>query len=159
MSASIHGKVLHLPTEYDMKNSQLTKYKNWVAEQLDTRYCPDGWSVRQVVHHVVDSHMNTYILFRRAVTEDKPIILPYDEKQWANLADYHMPIENSLILLETLHKRLVYFLRNLTLLDFERKFINIDTNEASVGENIGSYAWHGKQHLAQITSLIERSSW
>ncbi|MER2171940.1 MAG: YfiT family bacillithiol transferase [Psychrobacillus psychrodurans] len=133
--------------------------KNLNDEQLDTPYRSGGWTVRQVVHHVADSHMNAYIRFKLALTEETPIIKPYDETKWAELADYKLPIEPSILLLETLHKRWTNLLRSLTPADMEKTFIHPDSGEVSVSKNIGIYAWHGRHHLAHITSLCNRQAW
>ncbi|WP_066253877.1 YfiT family bacillithiol transferase [Neobacillus drentensis] len=128
-------------------------------EQLDTAYRSGGWTVRQVIHHLADSHMNAYVRFKLALTEENPVIKPYDETKWAELSDYNLPIDTSLILLETLHKRWTNLLRNLTPPDMEKTFIHPDSGEVSVGKNIGIYAWHGRHHLAHITSLCNGKGW
>ncbi len=128
-------------------------------EQLDTPYRSGGWTVRQVIHHLADSHMNAYIRFKLALTEEKPIIKPYDEKKWAKLSDCKLPIDTSLSLLESLHKRWTNLLRSLSRADIEKTFIHPESGEVSVGENIGIYAWHGRHHLAHITSLCNRKGW
>ncbi|GAK08316.1 YfiT family bacillithiol transferase [Geomicrobium sp. JCM 19038] len=128
-------------------------------EQLDTAYRKGGWTIRQVIHHVADSHINAYTRFKVALTEENPVIKPYNETKWAELADYNLPIDTSLSLLETLHKRWTILLRSLTPADMERTFIPPDSGEISLGKNIGIYAWHGKHHLAHITSLCNRKGW
>jgi hypothetical protein len=128
-------------------------------EQLDTAYRSGGWTVRQVIHHLTDSHMNAYVRFKLALTEENPVIKPYDETKWAELSDYKLPIVTSLLLLETLHKRWTNLLRSLTPTDMEKTFIHPDSGEVSVGKNIGIYAWHGRHHLAHITSLCKRHGW
>ena len=128
-------------------------------EQLDTAYRPGGWTVRQVVHHVADSHMNAYIRFKLALTEENPVIKPYDETKWAELSDSTLSIHVSLALLDALHTRWITLLRSLTPTDLDKKFIHPDSGEVSVGKNIGIYAWHGKHHLAHITSLSTRMGW
>jgi uncharacterized damage-inducible protein DinB len=128
-------------------------------EQLDTAYRSGGWTVRQVIHHLADSHMNAYVRFKLALTEENPVIKPYDETKWAELSDYKLPIDTSLLLLETLHKRWTNLLSSLTPADMEKTFIHPDSGEVSVGKNIGIYAWHGRHHLAQITSLCNRKGW
>jgi hypothetical protein len=133
--------------------------KDLSQEQLDTPYREGGWTVRQVVHHVADSHMNAYIRFRLAVTEVNPVIKPYEEGKWAELSDYHLPVEHSLVLLEALHIRLVDLLRSLTPAEWVRTFIHPDSGEVSVGINIGMYAWHGQHHLAHIRTLRDRNNW
>ncbi|MCU9614899.1 bacillithiol transferase BstA [Caldibacillus lycopersici] len=129
------------------------------AEQLDTPYREGGWTVRQVVHHLADSHMNSLFRFKLALTEENPIIRPYEQAKWAELSDSKMPIDVSLTLLEALHERWVHLLRTLTPADLEKTFIHPESGEISLGSNIGRYAWHGNHHLAHITSLCERMGW
>lgn len=128
-------------------------------EQLETAYRSGGWTVRQVIHHLADSHMNAYVRFKLALTEENPTIKPYDETKWAELSDYKLPIDTSLLLLETLHKRWTNLLRGLTPADLKKTFIHPESGEVSIGKNIGIYAWHGKHHLAHITSLCNRKGW
>jgi uncharacterized damage-inducible protein DinB len=129
-------------------------------EQLATPYRPDGWTVRQVVHHVPDSHLNSYVRFRLALTEEEPTIKPYHEDQWANLADARTaPIEVSLALLDALHRRWVMLLRSLTDRDFERTFKHPEMGLVELEKNLALYAWHGRHHVAQITALRERMGW
>jgi uncharacterized damage-inducible protein DinB len=122
-------------------------------EQLDTPYRPGGWTVRQVVHHLPDSHMNSYVRLKLALTEDAPIIKPYDEALWANLPDKHMPIETSLTLLEALHARWVRLLESMTAADFSRVFRHPELGTIRLEQNLALYAWHGKHHVAHITSV------
>lgn len=130
------------------------------AEHLDTAYRPGGWTVRQVVHHVPDSHINSYVRFKLAVTEHEPVITTYDETAWAELADGRgEDIEASLLLLETLHRRWTTFLRSLTADQFERAFRHPDLGLVTIGTNLQLYAWHGRHHLAHITRLRERMGW
>lgn len=128
-------------------------------EQLDTPYRSGGWTVRQVVHHLADSHMNAYIRFKLALTEENPVIKPYEEGMWAELPDCKLSIDVSLELLEALHKRLVFLLLHLSPADMKKTFIHPVSGEISIGRNIGMYAWHGSHHLAHITSLICRKGW
>jgi uncharacterized damage-inducible protein DinB len=128
-------------------------------EQLDTPYRSGGWTVRQVIHHLADSHMNAYVRFKLALTEEKPVIKPYDETKWSELSDYKLPIDISLSLLEALHQRWTILLHSLSLADMEKTFFHPNSGEVSVGENIGIYAWHGRHHLAHITSLCNRKGW
>jgi uncharacterized damage-inducible protein DinB len=128
-------------------------------EHLDTPYRSGGWTVRQVIHHLADSHMNAYFRFKLALTEKKPVIKPYDETKWAELPDYKLPIDISLSLLEALHKRWTDLLRSLSPTDIEKTFIHPDSGVVTVGKNIGIYAWHGRHHLAHITSLCNRKGW
>ncbi len=128
--------------------------------QLDTRYRPEGWTVRQVVHHVPDSHMNAYTRFKLALTEDLPLIKPYDEAKWAELGDAKTAIEPSLALLENLHKRWVLLLRSLGPAEWSRKFRHPEHEKPmSLDDSLALYAWHGKHHVAHITSLREREGW
>jgi hypothetical protein len=124
--------------------------------QLNTAYRPGGWTVRQVVHHVPDSHLNAYIRFKLAVTEDNPTIKPYDEARWAELKDGRTePIAVSLDLLEALHKRWVVFLRSLTDADFSRTFFHPEMKSAvTLDQSLAIYGWHGKHHAAHIKQAI-----
>ncbi len=128
-------------------------------EQLDTRYRPGGWTVRQVAHHVPDSHMNSYMRVKLALTEDEPTIKPYDEGRWAELADCAAPVEASLTLLESLHDRWVRLLGSLTDADFARQFRHPELGLVRLDRNLALYAWHGRHHVAHITSLRERMGW
>ena len=128
-------------------------------EQLDTPYRPGGWTVRQVAHHVPDSHMNAYIRFKLALTEDEPTIKPYLEDRWAELGDAKAPIEPSLALLENLHKRWVLLLRSLTPADFARKLRHPELGVVTLDQTLAIYGWHGRHHVAHITSLRERNGW
>src|ERR1700704_4909659 len=120
-------------------------------QQLDTPYRPGGWTVRQVTHHVPDSHMNAYIRFRLALTEDEPTIKPYDESRWAELADARTaPVETSLALLEALHLRWAMLLRSLSEADFARQFRHPELGVVSLDKNLALYAWHGRHHVAHV---------
>lgn len=128
--------------------------------QLDTPYRPEGWTVRQVVHHVPESHLNSYTRLKLAITEDEPTIKPYFEDRWAQLDDARKaPVELSLNLLDALHERWVWFLRSLKEADFKRTFRHPDLGVVSIDKNIALYAWHGRHHVAHITSLRERMGW
>ncbi len=129
-------------------------------EQLDTPYREGGWTVRQVVHHLADSHMNAYTRFKLALTEDAPTIKPYDENRWSALEDARTaPLEISLELLEALHRRWVLMLRAMRPEDFARTFRHPELGIVSLEKNLGLYSWHGKHHVAHITSLRERMGW
>jgi uncharacterized damage-inducible protein DinB len=129
-------------------------------EQLDTPYRPGGWSVRQVVHHVPDSHLNSYVRCKLALTEEEPTIRPYLEDRWAMLEDSRItPLEVSLDLLDALHERWVVLLRSLAPEDFQRTFRHPDLGFVSLNKNVALYAWHGRHHVAHITSLSERMGW
>ena len=129
-------------------------------QQLDTPYREGGWTVRQVVHHVPDSHMNSYIRFKLALTEDDPIIKPYMEDRWAELPEARQaPVELSLALLDSLHRRWMLLLRNLTGADWQRTFRHPKLGPMTLEKNLALYAWHGRHHVAHITSLRERNGW
>ena len=120
-------------------------------EELDTRYREGGWTVRQVVHHIADSHMNAYCRFRLALTEEEPVIKPYQEARWAELSDAaHAPIAVSLQLLTAMHTRWVALMKSMSVKDFERGLIHPEMGRRSLNETTGLYAWHGRHHLAQI---------
>jgi DinB superfamily len=129
-------------------------------EQLDTPYRPGGWTVRQVAHHVPDSHLNAYIRFKLALTEEEPAIKTYKEALWAELADTRqVPVEVSLVLLETLHRRWVALLRSLAAGDFDRTLLHPDHGVINLNQLLGIYAWHGRHHTAHVTALRERMGW
>ena len=129
-------------------------------EQLNTPYRPEGWTVRQVVHHVPESHMNAYVRFKLAITEEEPTIKTYFEDRWAQLEDAkEAPVQLSLNLLDALHERWVWFLRSLKDADFQRTFRHPELGTVSVDKNIALYAWHGRHHVAHVTSLGERMGW
>jgi len=129
-------------------------------EQLDTPYRPGGWTVRHVVHHVPESHLNSYIRFKLAITEDEPIIKPYFEDRWAQLPDALVsPIGPSLDLLDALHRRWVWLLRSLKDEDFDRTFQHPELGVVSLNKNVALYAWHGRHHVAHITTLRDRMGW
>jgi hypothetical protein len=129
--------------------------------KLDTPYRPEGWTVRQVVHHLPDSHLNAYCRFKLALTEDVPTIKPYDEARWAEMPDGKSALVNeSAALLDALHARWVYLLRQMTPADFERR-LNHPEWEAplTLDALLALYAWHGRHHVAHITALREREGW
>jgi hypothetical protein len=131
------------------------------AEQLGTPYRQGGWTVRQLVHHIPDSHLNAYCRVKLALTEEEPTIKPYDEAAWAELADSRLtPVEVSLALLEAVHRRLVTLLRALPDADFARRFRHPDHEGVlTVDWILALYAWHGAHHIAHITSLATRMGW
>ena len=129
-------------------------------KQLDTPYRPEGWTVRQVTHHVPDSHLNAYVRFKLALTEDEPTIKPYAENLWAQLDDTKStPVEVSLTLLDSLHARWMQLLRSLKPEEWKRSFRHPQLGEVSLEKNLALYAWHGRHHVAHITSLRERNGW
>ena len=127
---------------------------------LDQHYRPGGWTVRQVVHHVPESHMNAYIRFKLALTEDEPTIKPYEQQLWADLGDTKStPIEVSLTLLDSLHHRWVQLLQSFTAADWKRTFRHPELGVVSLEKNLALYAWHGKHHVAHIAELRKRQGW
>ncbi len=134
--------------------------KGLSAAQLDTPYRPEGWTVRQVAHHVPDSHLNAYTRFKLALTEDEPTIKPYAEDRWAKLGDVAAtPVEVSLALLESLHDRWVRLLRSLKPEEWKRSFRHPELGTVSLEKNLALYAWHGKHHVAHVTRLRDRMKW
>ena len=127
--------------------------------QLDTPYRDGGWTVRQVVHHIADSHANSYVRFKLALTEDWPTIKPYDEAAWARLPDSRQAIEPSLVLITGLHQRFVGLLESMSEEDFERGFNHPERGPMTFATNLAIYDWHSRHHTAHITSLRARKGW
>lgn len=134
---------------------------NLDEHQLETAYRPEGWTVKQLVHHVADSHMNAYIRFKLGLTENNPVIKPYDEAEWAKLNDTkNLPINISITLLFALHARWVAVLENIKEEEWSRSVFHPEQNkEITLWHLLGMYAWHGLHHTAHITKLRERMSW
>jgi uncharacterized damage-inducible protein DinB len=130
------------------------------AQQLDTPYRPGGWTVRQVVHHLPESHMNGYVRIKLALTEDNPTVKPYDEALWAQTPEVaRTPIEVSLSMLEALHERWATLLKALGPADLARTFNHPESGRWTLGKYVALYAWHGKHHVAHVTGLRERMGW
>jgi hypothetical protein len=157
-------------TQQDLQNaiddiaalpSELRKAVHGLDEgQLDTPYRPDGWTVRQVVHHVADSHMNAFARMRKALTEKDPDIFAYNEKAWAELTDSrHAAVDLSLALTDALHRRWTMMLRAIEGQDWQRTFRHPERGSMRVDMNTLLYAWHGKHHVAHIIALRERQNW
>jgi hypothetical protein len=127
--------------------------------QLDTPYRDGGWTVRQVVHHVPDSHLNSYVRFKLALTEDEPTIKPYREDQWAELPDSQQPIENSLVILESVHRRWMIVLRSIDEAGWKRTFRHPELGPVTLEKNLALYSWHGQHHVAHIAKLREKMGW
>jgi DinB superfamily len=128
--------------------------------QIETPYRDGGWTVRQVIHHVPESHMNAYIRFKLALTEDSPTIKPYMEDRWATLPDVEStPVDVSLRLLDSLHERWVHLLRSMRPEDWKRTFNHPDLGIMPLEKNLALYAWHGKHHVAHITELRKKMGW
>lgn len=130
------------------------------ASQLDTPYRPGGWTVRQVVHHIADSNMNSYIRFRLGLTEDTPTIKPYEENGWAALLDSRTaPLDPSFQILDGLHSRWIMFLRAMTEADFARIIVHPESGRLTLDMMLQLYVWHSHHHIAHITRLRERNGW
>ena len=166
------GKYLPLPFSHKQKEEWLLDLKflpselelavqNLDAHQLETPYREDGWTVQQLVHHVADSHINAYVRFKLALTEENPTIRPYEQDDWVKLNDVKtVPINVSLTLLHALHQRWLAMVENLSEDEWERTVFHPEhKKQISLWELLGMYAWHGKHHVAHITSLRERHGW
>jgi len=152
--AALIDRIATQPTRLEAATSGLSR------SQLDTPYREGGWTVRQLVHHVADSHLNAYCRCRLALTEDRPVIKPYDQDGWVRGADYAMEIGVSLTLLARLHERWVTLLRSLDDAALRRTFFHPeDQIEVSLEEAIAAYAWHGDHHIAHVNALRERQGW
>jgi uncharacterized damage-inducible protein DinB len=127
--------------------------------QLDTPYREGGWTVRQLVHHIADSHANSYIRFKLGLTEDWPTIKPYDEAAWADLADSRMPIRVSLSFIDGLHQRMVSLLESMSDEDYQRGFTHPERGRMTLATNLALYDWHSRHHVAHITALRALQSW
>ncbi len=128
--------------------------------QLDTPYRPGGWTIRQTVHHVPDSHANAFIRFKLALTEDEvPTIKPYYEDRWAELGDSRLPVDVSLKMIESLHTRWLALLNSMSESDFQKTFIHPETGKWTLDGALALYDWHSRHHTAHITSLRERNGW
>ncbi len=172
---------LRYPIGHFVKPVKITSVilKDWLAElealpvklkdmveglsdkQLDTPYRPDGWTVRQVTHHLADSHHHSYTRFKWALTEEQPVIKAYDEKSWAELPDSkNAPVSPSLDHLKAIHTKLIFLLSGLNHDEFKRTFVHPASNKiTSLEENTGIYAWHGNHHLAHIENLLISEGW
>ena len=128
-------------------------------EQLDTPYREGGWTVRQVVHHLADSHANSYVRFKMALTEDWPAIKPYDEAAWARLPDNSLPVHVSIDLLDALHARWVVLLKSMREEDFQRGYRHPESGQQTLAKVLAMYAWHSLHHTAHIVSLRRRMDW
>ncbi|MXV49607.1 putative metal-dependent hydrolase [Pedobacter sp. HMF7647] len=129
-------------------------------KQLDTPYRPGGWTLRQVIHHLPDSHMNAYIRFKLAYTEDHPTVRPYYEEIWAECGEAkNGPIEVSINLLDALHKRWVFFLKTLNVEDFDRSYQHAEHGESNLKKMLGLYVWHGNHHLNHIINTRKLNKW
>jgi len=150
----------NLQTIADLPSAVATAVGGLSDEQLDTEYRPGGWTVRQTVHHIADSHSNSLTRFKLALTEDTPpTIRPYYEERWAELADSKLPIDVSLKMIDAIHTRWSALLASLTEDDFKREFVHPETGNWHLEGALALYAWHSKHHTAHITHLRERMGW
>ena len=133
--------------------------ENFTEAQLDTPYRPNGWTVRQLLHHIPDSHMNAYIRFKWTLTEDNPTIKAYYEDRWAELNDSRAPIQPSLKMLEILHEKWVTLLKGLDIEKLNRTYMHPESGENVLKNVIGMYAWHGNHHYTHIQNLAKREGW
>lgn len=134
--------------------------KALTEEQLNTPYRPEGWKIKQVIHHCADSHHNSYTRFKWSLTENKPLIKAYYENRWAEIFDYSAPISHSILHLKAIHTKLVYLIRGMNEEQLNKSFIHPDGNEeVGLKENIGIYAWHCNHHYAHIEHLLLRKGW
>ncbi len=149
------GLLKSFPIELEKLTAPLSQ------EMLDTPYRKDGWTIRQVVHHLADSHYNSYIRFKWALTENEPVIKAYYEDRWAELPDsLNAPVEMSLSALKGLHAKWVYLLEHISFEDLDKTFIHPEGNiKVSLKKNIGMYAWHSRHHYAHIENLLKRKGW
>ncbi len=156
--AYLHANIEQIETFPERLKKEV---QNLTDEQLDSPYRQDGWTIRQVVHHCAESHMNCYIRIKWALTEDNPVIKYYHEDRWSALEDSTtMPIAPTLSLLEGLHYRLAYIMKSLSPTDLEKSFIHPEHGASfKLKEIIATYAWHGNHHLAHITNLKKKKNW
>jgi hypothetical protein len=148
------NRIAEVPAKYELAVKGLSDL------QLDTPYREGGWTVRQVVHHVADSHTNAYIRIKWALTEDKPIIKAYEEKRWAETPETKLPPSLSLTFLHALHAKIVAVATRLSPNDLAKKFVHPESKkEIRLDQLLGMYAWHGEHHLAHITELKKRMEW
>lgn len=128
-------------------------------QQLDTPYREGGWTLRQTVHHIADSHINSLCRFKLALTEDRPSIRPYHEDKWAELADSRMPVDVSLAIIDGVHARWAELLRSMTDADFKREFVHPETGNWPLDKVAALYAWHSLHHAGHISGTRERNGW
>jgi len=153
------ARAAHIETLHQLPEQLRNAVAGLSDAQLDTPYRDGGWTVRQVVHHFADSHANSYVRFKLALTEDWPTIKPYDEAAWARLPDSRQGIEPSLVFITGLHQRLVALLESMSEEDFQRGFNHPERGRMTLATNLAIYDWHSRHHTAHITSLRARKGW
>ena len=143
----------------ELPNTLRQAVENLSDGQLDSPYRPGGWTVRQVIHHVGDSHMNSFIRFKLALSEDNPTIRPYAEDLWAETEEYKMPVDVSLGLINSIHRRWATLLGSMSDEDFARTLNHTETGAWTLENLLGMYVWHGAHHAAHINNLKKRNGW
>lgn len=149
----------HISTLRLLPGTLQTAVSGLSRAQLETPYREGGWTVRQLVHHIADSHANAYVRTKLALTEDWPAIKPYDEAEWARLADSRLPIDGSLAMIGALHERWVALFESLSDSDFQRGYVHPENGRQDLATVMALYAWHSRHHTAHITSLRSRQNW
>ena len=149
-------RTANIKTIHDLPNAMSQAIAGLDESQIDTPYRDGGWTVRQTVHHVADSHANSLIRFKLALTEEAPTIRPYYEDRWAELPDNKLPVDVSLAMIEAIHRRWSSLLDSMSDADFARTFVHPETGEWALDAALALYAWHSKHHTAHITGLRER---
>jgi hypothetical protein len=153
-------RAAHIQTLRELPERLRAAVSGLSDSQIDTPYREGGWTVRQLVHHVADSHANAYVRFKLGLTEDWPMVKPYDEAAWARLADSHvLPVDVSLAMIEALHMRWVALLEALQDEDFRRGFAHPELGRQDLAKSLALYDWHSRHHTAHITSLRARQGW
>ena len=158
-SITAEDRITHIQTLRLLPERLLEAVSGLTDAQLDTPYRPDGWTVRQVVHHVADSHANSYVRFKLALTEEWPTIKPYDEAAWAKLSDSGLPVEVSLTWIEALHERWVVLLESMSEEGFQRGIVHPEMGRQKLETTLALYDWHSRHHTAHITGLRGRMGW
>lgn len=148
-----------IETIKDLPQKLAQAIENLSEEQLDTPYRAGGWTVRQTVHHIADSHLNSFCRFKLALTEENPTIRPYWEDRWAELSDSRMPTEISMKIVEGVHARWSNLLESMSDADFQRILIHPETGEWTLERMLALYEWHSRHHTAHITNLRSRNDW
>ncbi len=150
----------HIKTIAELPSKLVASVSGMSDEQLDTPYRPEGWTLRQTVHHVADSHINSLCRFKLALTEvEAPTIRPYYEDRWAELADSKMPVDVSLAIVDGVHRRWVSLLESMSDADYQREFVHPETGTWTLEKVLAMYAWHSRHHTAHITTTRERNGW
>lgn len=159
-AAAYASREENIKTIADLPSNVRAAVAGLTDEKLDTPYRPEGWTLRQTVHHIADSHINSFCRFKLALTEDEaPTIRPYYEDRWAELADSKLPVEVSLAIIDGVHSRWAELLRSMNDADFEREFVHPETGSWKLEKVLGLYAWHSLHHTAHITGTRGRNGW